>query len=395
MPSLRLVALLLLAALVAVGCGREVQTSDPEQPALIAPPGKERVNLGFPELATKNTTRVPSSDHREIAAAVARVVFADPARPPDAVTLVDGSDWRVAIAAAALMGPPFKSPILFADKTSLPEPSRTALSALKPAGSDAAGKAQIIRIGNVAKPAGYKTSDVPAGSPLAMTRSIAGLIRAGKPGAAAKIIVTSAQDGSFAAPAAGYAALSGNPVLFVNRNTVPPETRAALASLSGLARARMFVLGPSGVISPKVTRELRRFGTVRRVGGQDPITNAIAFARYRVGEFGWGVSNSGHGMVFGRAGEPLQAAAAAPLSSAGSYGPLLLLDSASALPDALQGQLLDTQPAYRTTPVAAVYNRGWIVGDRAAISVPVQTRIDALLEVAPEQLPGNLDSPTR
>jgi hypothetical protein len=100
-------------------------------------------------------------------------------------------------------------------------------------------------------------------------------------------------------------------------------------------------------------------------------------------------------MGFARAGEPLQAAAAALLSSAGSYGPLLLLDSASALPDALQGQLLDTQPAYRTTPVAAVYNRGWIIGDRSAISVPVQTRIDALLEVAPEQLPGNLDSPTR
>jgi hypothetical protein len=156
----------------------------------------------------------------------------------------------------------------------------------------------------------------------------------------------------------------------------------------------MYVLGPSAVISPKVTRELRRFGTVRRVGGQDPVTNAIAFARYRVGEFGWGVSNSGHGMVFARAGEPLQAAAAAPLSSAGSYGPLFLLDNANTLPDPLQGQLLDTQPAYRTTPVAAVYNRGWIIGDRAAISVPVQTRIDALLEVVPEQLPGNLE-PTK
>src|ERR671916_986362 len=108
MPSLRLVAMLLLA-LVAVGCGREVQTSDPEQPALIAPPGKERANLGFPELATKNTTRVPSSDPTQIAGAVARAVFADPARPPDAVALVDRGDWRVAIAAAALMGPPFKS----------------------------------------------------------------------------------------------------------------------------------------------------------------------------------------------------------------------------------------------------------------------------------------------
>ena len=395
MSSLRLVALLLLAALVAAGCGREARTSDREQPALIAPPGEERENLGFPELATKNTTRVPSTDPTQIAAAVARAVFPDPARAPDAVTLVDTGDWRVAIAAAALMGPPFRSPILFTDKTTLPKPSRSALAALKPGGSDVAGKAQIIRIGNVARPAGYTTSDVPAGSALGMTRSIAGLIRAAKPGVAAKVIVTSAENGSYAAPAAGYAALSGNAVLFVNRDSVPPETRASLAALSGLARARIFVLGPSTIISPKVTRELRRFGTVRRIGGQDPVTNAIAFARYRVGEFGWGVATPGHGMVFARVGQPLLAAAAAPLSSAGSYGPLFLLDNAGTLPGPLQGQLLDTQPAYRTTPVAALYNRGWIIGDRGAISVPVQARIDALLEVNPEQLPGNLETPTR
>ena len=391
----RLVFLLLLAALVAVGCGREVKSSDTDRPALIAPPGKARENLGLPELATKNTTRVPSSNPTEIAAAVARAAFPDSARPPDAITIVDAGDWRVAIAAAALTGPPYRSPILFSDGTTLPGPSKTALAALKPKGSDAAGKAQIIRIGNVAKPAGYKSTDVVAASPLTMTRSIAGLIRAAKPGVAAKVIVASAQDGSFAAPAAAYAALSGNPVLFVNRDTVPPETRAALASLSGLARARIYVLGPSKLISPKVTRELRRFGTVRRVGGADAISNAIAFARYRVGEFGWGVSDPGHGMVFARAGEPLQAAAASALSSAGTYGPLFLLDSANALPQRLTGQLLDTQPAYRTTPVAALYNHGWIIGDADALSIPVQARIDVLLEAVPEQLPGSLDAPAR
>ena len=395
MSSPRLAALLLIAALVMAGCGREVRSDDPSQPALLAPPSKQKENLGFPETATKNTTRIPATDPTQLAAAVARAVYPDPARKPSAVTIVDTSDWRVAISAAALMGPPFRSPILFTDKTTLPKPSRSALAALKPKGSDVAGKAQIIRIGNVAKPAGYTTSDVTAGTALAMTRSIAGLIRAAKPGVAAKVIVTSAQDGAFAAPAAGYAALSGNAVLFVNRDSVPPETRAALAALSGLARARIFVLGPSAIISPKVTRELRRFGTVRRIGGQDPVTNAIAFARYRVGEFGWGVATPGHGMVFARAGEPLLAAAAAPLSSTGSYGPLFLLDNAGTLPSPLQGQLLDTQPAYRTTPVAALYNRGWIIGDRGAISVPVQARIDALLEVNPEQLPGNLDTPTR
>jgi len=385
------IAVLLLAALAVTACGREVRSDDPSQPALVAPPTKQRENLGFPEIATKNTTRVAATDATETAAAVARIVFPDPTRKPDAITLVDAEDWRVAVAASALMAPPFRSPILFSKGTSLPDASKTALEALRPTGSKAAGNAQLVRIGNVAKPAGYKTSDLTGGTPLALTRAIAGLIRSTKPGVAAKVIVTSAEDGSFAAPAAAYAALAGSPVLFVNRDSVPPETRAALAALAGLARARIFVLGPSSVVSPKVTRELRRFGAVRRVGGSDPITNSIAFARYRLGEFGWGVANSGHGMVFARTGQPLYAAAASALSGSGTYGPLLLLDKADELPKLLQGQLLDTQPAYRTNPVAGVYNHGWIIGDREAITVSTQGRIDALLEIVPEQLPGNLD----
>ncbi|HEV2786643.1 MAG TPA: cell wall-binding repeat-containing protein, partial [Solirubrobacteraceae bacterium] len=262
-----------------------------------------------------------------------------------------------------------------------------------PRGAKAAGNAQVIRVGNVARPSGYKSTDLRGTTPLALTRAIAGLIRAARPKVASKIIIASSDDPSFAMPAAGYAAKTGDPILFVTKDEIPPETRAALGALKGLAKPRIFILGPSKLISPKVTRELKRFGSVRRTGGQDPVTNSIEFARYRSGEFGWGIVTPGHGMVFLRAGRPLFAAAAAPLSGSGSYGPLYLLDDAGRLPEPLQSQLLDTQPAYRTNPVAGVYNHGWIIGDSDSISVPVQARIDALLEIAPEQLPGNLDSP--
>jgi len=391
MSSPRLAALLLVAALVTVGCGREVRSDDPSQPALLAPPSHAQKNLGFPETATKNTTRVPGPDATQTAAAIARAVFPDPARKPSAVTLVDGSDWRVAIAASALMAKPFNAPILFSDGTNLPGPSQSALDALAPTGAKAAGNAQIIRVGNVAKPSGYKSTDLVGGSPLALTRAIAGVIRAARPGVASKIVIASSDDPSFAMPAAAYAAKTGDPILFVTKNDIPPETRAALAALAGLAKPRIYILGPSKLISPAVSRQLKRFGTVRRTGGQVPVTNAIEFARYHSGEFGWGIVTPGHGMVFMRADRPLYAAAAAPLSGAGSYGPLLLLDNAVRLPGPLQSQLLDTQPAYRTNPVSGVYNHGWIIGTPDSISVPVQARIDALLEIAPEQLPGNLD----
>jgi hypothetical protein len=389
-------ALALLATLAVAGCGREVRSDDPSQPALLAPPSQVKKNLGFPEAATKNTTRVPGSDPTATAAAVARAVFPDPARKPSAITLVDTTDWRVAVAASSLMAAPFRAPILFTDGTTLPASSQSALDVLAPEGSKAAGNAQVIRVGNVAKPAGYKSTDVAGTTPLEQIRAIAGLIRSAHPGVASKIIVASSDDASFAMPAAAYVAKTGDPVLFVTKDDIPPETRAALAALAGLAKPRIFVLGPSKLISPAVTKQLKRFGTVKRVGGQDAITNAIEFARYKDGTFGWGVDESGHGMVFMRAGRPLYAAAAAPLSGAGSYGPLFLLDSAGRVPAPLQSQLLDTQPGYRSDPVAGVYNHGWIIGTKDAISVPVQARIDALLEIVQEQLPGNLDpTPTR
>jgi hypothetical protein len=387
MPRPRLVALLLLAALAATGCGREINTDDSAPPALVGPRDQQRANLGFPEFATKNTTRVPGSGPTQIAAAVLRSVYPDPARRPDAITLVDSRDWRVAVAAAALMAPPFNAPALFTNGTDMPGVSKSTLEALQPQGSAAAGNAQVIRIGNVAKPAGFKSSDIAGTTPLALTRSIAGLIRSAKPGKTSRVIVTSADDPSFAAPAAAYAAKSGDPVLFVTRNAVPPETRAALAALAGLARPRIYVLGPSKLVGPQVTSQLRRLGRVERIGGQDAVSNSIGMARYRDGTFGWGVVDPGHGFVFARAGKPLDAAAAAPLSGAGTYGPLLLLDSADRVPQVLQQYLLDVQPGYQEDPVRGVYNHGWILGTRDAVSVAQQARIDALLEIVPVRTP--------
>jgi hypothetical protein len=387
MPRLRLVALLLLAALGATGCGRKINTDDSAPPALLGPPSQARANLGFPEVATKNTTRVPGTDPTQIAAAVLRAVYPDPARRPDAITLVDSGDWRVAVAAAALMAPPLNAPVLFTNGTGLPDATRRTLDALAPKGSAAAGNAQVIRVGNVAKPAGLKSSDIPAGNPFALTRSIAALLRSAKPGKTSRVIVTSAEDPAFAAPAAAYAAKSGSPVLFVTHDAVPPETRAALSALAGLQRPRIYVLGPSRVVTPKVTRELRRLGRVKRIGGQDPVSNAIGMARYSDGAFGWKIVDPGHGVVFARAGKPLEAAAAAPLSGAGTFGPLLLVDSGDRLPQALQQYLLDIQPGYQEDPVRGVYNHGWIIGTKDAVSVAEQARIDALLEIVPVRTP--------
>jgi hypothetical protein len=87
--------------------------------------------------------------------------------------------------------------------------------------------------------------------------------------------------------------------------------------------------------------------------------------------------------VFANARRPQDAAAAAPLSASGTYGPLLLLTDAGVLPEPLQNYLLDIQPGYdaQTDPVRAVYNHGWVIGDESALAAAVQARMDTLLEI--------------
>jgi hypothetical protein len=195
-------------------------------------------------------------------------------------------------------------------------------------------------------------------------------------------------------PAAGYAAVSGDPILYVTASSVPQATRQAILSHG---HPHIYVIGPPSVIPHAITKVLDKLGRVRRVDGSDPISNAVAFSRYRDppcpvgtgcvpgdGNFGWAVTSGGHGYVFANASDPLVAAAAAPLSGSGTYGPLLLVQSASALPNSDAADLLDNASGYNQEgPTAAVYNHGWIMGDQSAISATTQAEIESLLDVLP------------
>ena len=345
-------------------------------------PARSVIAAGLPFVATKNTTRVAGSDPVADAAGVAAAVFpsASAATHPQAIALVDGGSWQTALAAAALMSPPIRAPLLFGAGTSLPGPTRNALARLAPTGSSAAGGAQLIRVGSVARPAGLRSTAIAAPTPFAAAAAIDRFVSAARGRTGSSVIVVSAVDPGFAMPAAAWAAKTGDPILFVTHDTVPPETRDAIARRP---QAHIYVLGPVSAVSDRVLTQLSGLGTVRRVAAADPVSNAIAFARYVDGAFGWGVVNPGHGLVLASSGRPLDAAAAAPLSASGTYGPLLLIDNAGQMPDLLRQYLLDIQPGYAQDPTRGVYNHAWLVGDENAISSPVQSQLDALLEITP------------
>jgi len=374
-----------------VGCGSEPQRLDSPHLGRAGNEPDAPQQLGFPTFATKNTTRVGGADPIADAAAVARAVFpggggSENGSGPHAVVLADQRVWQAGLAAAVLMSSPLRAPLLLSDGGELPAASAEALAQLAPTGAAELGGTQVVRIGDAPAPGGYRSTTLTGEDPSALAAAIDRLQSAAVGHPSRAVVVVSDADPAFAMPAAGWAAKTGNPLLFVHRSTIPGPTFAALQAHR---RPRIYLLAPPQVVDRSVEQVLRSLGTVTRISAPDPVRSAIAFARLRDGLDGWGVVDPGHGLVFANAARTLDAAAAAPLSASGTYGPLLLVEDANTLPPAVGSYLLDIQPGYTRDPARALYNHGWLIGDESAISLPVQARIDGFLEAAPIQTDTN------
>lgn len=393
--ALKAVAGLFILAVVfivaAILGGGSSETEAPTTPAPVSeapattaeePATQAADELGYPAFATANTTRVGGADPASNAAGVALATFPStkPSQRPDAVTLVDAADWRSAIAASVLMAAPIGAPVLISEADGIPEPTEQALDSLDPQGGKATKGKRAFAIGAASALSDVDAKRAGSGGGTVAAATIADLRDElfGKP--PEHIVIAPAAESAFAMPAAAWAARSGDPVLFTDENGLPKPTAAVLKQHPSTP---VYVLGPSSVISSGVVREIGKIGNrVRRVSGEDPVANAIALARYADGDFGWNINDPGHGFVIARSDEPLNAAAASPLSASGTWGPLLLTDSADTLPTALRGYLLDVKPGYTTDPTRAFYNHIWLIGDQDAIDVNEQAEIDELAELA-------------
>jgi hypothetical protein len=340
-------------------------------------------DLGFPGFATRNTTRVGGADPVADAAGVAQAVYPAQAEDsrPDVVTIVDAADFAAAVSAGQLMHRPLQSPVLYSQDGELPQATADALKALEPLGAEKAGKAQVFRVGDeAAKPEDVKVADVPGGDPATVGRAVDRIATSAAGKASRAVIVASPAKPDFAMPAAGLSAKTGAPVLWVDGDTVPQPTLDAIKERKA---PRIYVIGPESVVSKKVFERLEKLGDTERISGPDPVTNAIAVARYADGGFGWNVVDPGHGLVFASEDRAGDAAAAVALAGSGTYAPLLLISDGEKLDKAVENYLLDIQPGFDLDPVRGVYNHGWFMGGADAISVAVQGRIDSLLEIAP------------
>jgi hypothetical protein len=380
----------IVSVAVLAGCGKGGhEAAGSGGPARALAPVAEQ---GAVSVATRNTTRLGGANAAADAAAIARAVYPalTTATRPRLVVLVDEHDWGAALAASVLAGASAGAPILLADGNSLTELTSQTLAALHPIGLPALGGAQVLRIGTTAGlPAGMIARDLPAADPAHAAADIARLAAAAAaahPGAA--IVVPADAPQQRLMPAAGLAAESGAPILYVTGAGVPAVTEKTLKEFG---RPAIFTLAQPW-ITPATLAQLKHLGHVTQMEGatpaSDPVAAAIAIARFTDGTFGWGVKEPGHGLAFANMGRPLDAPAAAPLSAIADYAPLLLVPGPGPpLPQELTAYLSNIQPAYTSAPqfqpVRGVYNHGWLVGDESAISAITQAEIDALLEISP------------
>ncbi|HUB36968.1 MAG TPA: hypothetical protein VL972_09095, partial [Solirubrobacteraceae bacterium] len=261
----RLAAALLgaVAAICALaGCGKS-GTSQPSAG------GVETVVIhtgggGVSATATRNTTRLGGASPIANAAAVARAAYPGltPASRPHVVAVADFGDWPAALAASALASAPLGAPLLYAQGPRLPAASLQALAALRPGGASALGGAQVVLLGAaIEAPAGYQARGTSIGEPASLAASVAQLLTVVRGTSPHQAIVV-ALDGppALAMPAAGLAAESGAPILFVTRGSIPAATAAELTQLH---RPTIYTVG-STAIGERVLGELARYGPVKR-----------------------------------------------------------------------------------------------------------------------------------
>jgi hypothetical protein len=387
--ALRRISVLFLAsAALLAGCSTSDDQSRPPQLGVKANDEQGAEKLGFPSTATRNTVRVGGSDTVADAAGVAGALYpatGDSDRPT-AIVLVDQNDWATAISASVLVGRPIGAPILLTDGSNMPAVTQDVLDRLKPKGSDLSKDAQVIRVGRgVARPDGYKTALIEGKDEFQRAAAVDRFFSAARGRPSNDVVLFSAEKPEFAMPAAAWAARSGDAALPVRRDAIPAPI---LKTLRQHSRPNVFVLGPESVISKSVLRQLKKdklARDVKRIEGPTAVENAIAFARYEKGDFGWGVVVPGYNFTLASTTRPADAAAAAALGTRGVFAPLVLSDDPAVLPPKLEEYFLSVQPGYEQDPSQAVYNRAWVLGDDKAVSVKQQAQLDQLTELIPVQ----------
>lgn len=354
-----------------------------------------------PWLATKNTTRINSSDPFEAATLVSKTLWpatgAD--NRPGGVVLLDPTNWQTAAVSTDLIHFPNNGPVLFTKKDEVPEVTLSELKRLKPAGPKENQGVQVILVGDLDKKVedqmktlGLKTDRIQANNPADYAKQIDAYYAKVSGSLPESVVVGSMDSPEFTLPAVNWISHMPEPLLYVKKDEVPNETIEALKNRNG--KANIYLLGPDSVVSSKVEEQLKVYGKVTRISGKDPYENAIAFAKFKDNstQFGWGITTPGHNVSLVNKDSIALAIAAAPFSHLGKHAPLLWTDKEK-MPSSVMSYLMSIQPKYKMSPSEGPYNHAWLTGDENSLTPNAQSEIDSMLEITSQSGGGHAGMP--
>ncbi|MDQ0089117.1 putative cell wall-binding protein [Paenibacillus anaericanus] len=362
---------------------------------------ESNIQVVKPWIASKNTTRVNTSDPVEAAVIVSQSLWMATSKDnrPGSIILTDPDNWQNAVASADLIHHPSNGPILFVTKDGIPAATAREIKRLQPKGVEINNGVQVILVGDLdqkvedqAKDLGFKIDKVTGDNPAALAKAIDVYYTNLAGENPSSVIIGSMESQEYTMPAINWIAHMPEPLLYVNKDEIPLETVEALQKRGG--NANIYILGPESVITTKVEKELQQYGQTVRISGDDPYANAIAFAQFKdeTTGFGWGITTPGHNFSFVNSDTPALALAGAPFSHLGKHAPLLWTDQ-DAMPESVMNYVMSLQPKYDQSPTEGPYNHAWLIGSEKSISLKGQGEIDNMLEIVSKSGEGHENMP--
>lgn len=338
-------------------------------------------------LNTKNITRLDSDDPIEMAVLVSQTIFPSTheENQPGTVILVPVNNWQIGLASANLIHHPNNGPILFITEEEIPSLTKNELDRLNPIGN--AEGTQVMVMGNVSNSILSQLEDYQVetiqGNDIAkfaasVDEKFAQVVGGNYPESV--IVVSSEEEAKlYSLVAANWIAHMNEPILYVSKDDIPEATVEALMKREN---ANIYLLGPEDILSSNVEQMLAEYGKVTRIAGEDPVTTSISFASYKDQDtnFGWGLTDPGHGVSFISTETPDLAIAGAPFSHLGKHAPIIWLENGN-IDESLYQFLATIKPTFTDDPTQGSYNHGFILGTLNNVSYQTQGILDDKLEI--------------
>jgi hypothetical protein len=336
-PQSLLAVSLACLGLVVTACDDDERRAASGAPLLASDPA-EQLEFG------RNVARVGGTSPPDVAGAALLAAYPESGETrPTAWFLLPQQKWQAAALGAQFATPPINGALVPIDREFIPAAGVDILSRVSARGYPKGKGLEAIVLGKAGTDVFVDLTDrklkataITAPSPSSLSEKLVPFHGGGAGKYSTNIVVASADHRDYALPAAAWSAYSGDTLVFVTGDGVPPATARILAQREKLRleKPRIYVIGPETVIPAGVASQLAAHGEVKRVAGDSAAATSVALARYYDAEtlFGWNLKKGPASVSLVNANDWGNAVGAWIFAGAGPQAPLLLTQSSDKLP---------------------------------------------------------------